>query len=348
MRKKIVSFIGPPFSGKSTIIGRILVDLKQVGKRGIEDAQRDAQALGYSSYYSLLVNFELNERLSGHTLGIKFIDVTLGERRLLLLDTPGSIQGLTDVLTALIVSDATVLVLNRSNEKLWAFYNCLLDLLRISQKIVVSSEGSDIREGSSGIIKVLKGTEEGIEEIINFLSTIKERMRLKDILRMPIIGTYGMGNVAYGVITRGKVRVGDEIILTPVYRVGIVSSIEQDQRPLEKAVAGDDIGISFRGIGRQYIKRGYVISAPERLPKKLKEARIEVVWKSSELKEGISIIACIHSAQVPCKIIRKMKDELILKFEREVCAEPYETDIELGTVLLRDHEKPLCIGKILS
>ena len=334
MRKKIVSFVGPPFSGKSTIIGRILVDLKQVGKRGIEDAQRDAQALGYRSYYPLLVNFELNERLSGHTLSIKFIDVTLREKKLLLLDTPGSIQGLTDVLTALIISDATVLVLNKSNEKLWVFYNCLLDLLRISQKIVISPEGNIVGEN--------------MKEIINFLSTTKERMRPKDIFRMPIIGTYGMGNVAYGVITRGEVRIGDEILLTPIYRAGTVSSIEQDQKPLERAIAGEDIGISFRGIGRQYIKRGYIVSALDRLPRKLKEVEIEVVWEGGELKEGISIIACIHSAQVPCKIVRKINDKIILKFEREVCAEPYEMDAELGTILLRDHERPLCIGKILN
>ena len=334
MRKKIISFIGPPFSGKSTIIGRILVDLKRVGKRGIEDAQKDAQALGYSSYYPLLVNFELNERLSGHTLGIKFIDVTLGGKKLLLLDTPGSIQGLTDVLTALIIADATVLVLNKSNKRLQAFYDCLLGLLRISQKTVIFFEGNVI--------------EENMKEIINFLNTTKEKVRPRDILRMPIIGTYGMGNIAYGVITRGEVRIGDEIILTPVYRVGTVSSIEQDQSPLKRAIAGEDIRISFRGIGRQYIKRGYIMSALDRLPRKLKEAEIEVVWEGSELKEGISIIACIHSAQVPCKVVRNMNDKVILKFEREVCAEPYEMDAELGTILLRDHERPLCIGKILS
>jgi elongation factor Tu len=74
----------------------------------------------------------------------------------------------------------------------------------------------------------------------------------------------GRGTVATGRIERGVVKVGDtvEIVGVADTQTTTVTGIEMFQKTLEEGFAGDNCGILLRGVTRDDIERGMVLSKP--------------------------------------------------------------------------------------
>ena len=74
----------------------------------------------------------------------------------------------------------------------------------------------------------------------------------------------GRGTVATGRIERGEVYVGEtiEIVGIEETQTTTITGLEMFQKTLEKGMAGDNIGILLRGIQKQQIQRGMVLSKP--------------------------------------------------------------------------------------
>ena len=74
----------------------------------------------------------------------------------------------------------------------------------------------------------------------------------------------GRGTVATGRVERGVVKVGDDIEIVGISETTatIITGIEMFQKTLEKAVAGDNVGILLRGVDRENIERGMVLAQP--------------------------------------------------------------------------------------
>lgn len=92
----------------------------------------------------------------------------------------------------------------------------------------------------------------------------------------------GRGTVATGRIERGIVKVNDEVEivgLRPTKKV-VVTGVEMFRKMLDEGQAGDNVGILLRGIEREDIERGQVISKPGSItPHKEFEAEIYVLTK---------------------------------------------------------------------
>jgi elongation factor Tu len=73
----------------------------------------------------------------------------------------------------------------------------------------------------------------------------------------------GRGTVATGRIERGVVKVGDEISIVGIKDtvVTTVTGIEMFRKLLDEGRAGDNVGVLLRGIKREDIERGQVLSA---------------------------------------------------------------------------------------
>ena len=93
----------------------------------------------------------------------------------------------------------------------------------------------------------------------------------------------GRGTVATGRVERGKVKVGDnvEIVgLTTEKRTVVVTGVEMFRKQLDEAEAGDNIGALLRGVQREDIERGQVLSAPGTIHPHTKfEAEVYVLTK---------------------------------------------------------------------
>jgi elongation factor Tu len=99
---------------------------------------------------------------------------------------------------------------------------------------------------------------------------------------MPVEGVHsivGRGTVATGKIERGKVRKGDSIEIVGV-RSAVVTDIEQFNRPMDEAIAGDNVGLLLRGVEADEIARGNVLAAPNTVtPRKQFQAELYLLTK---------------------------------------------------------------------
>jgi len=75
----------------------------------------------------------------------------------------------------------------------------------------------------------------------------------------------GRGTVATGRVDRGRVNVNDEVEIvgmTTEVRKTVATGLEMFRKLLDKAEAGDNIGVLLRGVSRDEIERGQVLAQP--------------------------------------------------------------------------------------
>jgi len=92
----------------------------------------------------------------------------------------------------------------------------------------------------------------------------------------------GRGTVATGRIERGIVKVGDTIEIVGITDTTstTVTGVEMFQKTLEEGMAGDNVGILLRGVQKDQIQRGMVLSKPGSIkPHKKFEAEVYVLKK---------------------------------------------------------------------
>jgi len=93
----------------------------------------------------------------------------------------------------------------------------------------------------------------------------------------------GRGTVATGRVERGTAKVGDAVEIIGLKKENtptVITGIEMFQKTLDKAIAGDNVGVLLRGIEREGIERGQVIAKPGSITPHTKfEANIYVLSK---------------------------------------------------------------------
>jgi elongation factor Tu len=105
-----------------------------------------------------------------------------------------------------------------------------------------------------------------LEAVDNYIPT-PEREMDKPFL-MPIedvFGIKGRGTVATGRVERGTVKVGEEIEIVGLgqdVRKTVCTGVEMFHKLLDQGIAGDNIGCLLRGVERQEVERGMVLSKP--------------------------------------------------------------------------------------
>jgi elongation factor Tu len=74
----------------------------------------------------------------------------------------------------------------------------------------------------------------------------------------------GRGTVATGRIERGRIKVGEEVALVGFNsdKKTVVTGVEMFRKLLDDGQAGDNVGLLLRGVGKEDIERGMVLSKP--------------------------------------------------------------------------------------
>jgi len=135
-------------------------------------------------------------------------------------------------------------------------------------------------------------------------------------LRMPIQDVYeitGIGTVPVGKIETGVMKPNQKVIILPG-RTGTgingeIKSIEMHHETLPEAVAGDNVGINIRGVGKKDIARGDVICDASNPPTIVEEftAQIAVINHPTVIAKGYTPVFHVHTAQVPCQFVELVK-----------------------------------------
>jgi elongation factor Tu len=156
----------------------------------------------------------------------------------------------------------------------------LLELVEMEVRDLLTQyefPGDEVPVIAGSGLKALEELEKGqpgewcakLQELLNAIDTYvptPQREVDKPFL-MPIEDVFtitGRGTVATGRVERGTVKVGDtlEIVGIKDTRNTVATGVEMFRKLLDRAEAGDNIGVLLRGVDRQEIERGQVLAKP--------------------------------------------------------------------------------------
>ncbi|MFA6493054.1 MAG: elongation factor Tu [Patescibacteria group bacterium] len=151
----------------------------------------------------------------------------------------------------------------------------LLDLVEMEVRDLLKKykfPGDEIPIVKGSALKALEGDAEAVKSISDLMDALDSYIpEPKRDIEKPLLvavedvfSIKGRGTVATGRIERGKVNVNDEVEivgLKPTKKV-IVTGVEMFKKQLDEGVAGDNVGILLRGVEREDIERGQVITKP--------------------------------------------------------------------------------------
>ena len=119
-------------------------------------------------------------------------------------------------------------------------------------------EGKDEATGKNAIMELMKAVDE----------TIPQPNRPKDKpFLMPVEDVFsisGRGTVVTGRVEQGVIKVGEEIEIVGIRdtKKSVCTGVEMFRKLLDTGEAGDNIGALLRGVEREDVERGQVLSKP--------------------------------------------------------------------------------------
>jgi elongation factor Tu len=153
----------------------------------------------------------------------------------------------------------------------------LLDLVEMEIRELLSKydfPGDDIPIIRGSALKGLEGEKSpyGTEAIQALLDAVDEHIPLParpidKSFMLPVEDVFsisGRGTVVTGRMESGKIKVGQEVEIVGLRSTQktTVTGVEMFRKLLDEAEAGDNVGLLLRGIGREDVERGQVLSAP--------------------------------------------------------------------------------------
>jgi elongation factor Tu len=119
-------------------------------------------------------------------------------------------------------------------------------------------QGDKGEQGAGSILKLMEAMDTYIPEPVR--ETDKPfLMPVEDVFSIA-----GRGTVATGRIERGKIKVGEEVEVVGLKATAktVVTGVESFRKLLDEGLAGDNVGCLLRGVKREDIERGQVLSKP--------------------------------------------------------------------------------------
>ena len=241
------------------------------------------------------------ERERGITINTAHVEYQTDARHYAHVDCPGHADYVKNMITGAAQMDGAILVIAATDgpmaqtrehillarqvgvPKMVVFMNkCdmvddeeLLDLVEMEIRELLSSYGFDgdstpIIRGSA--LKALEGEEKYVAAINELMDAVDEwiptperdvdkpfLMSIEDVFTIT-----GRGTVVTGRVERGQLKLNDEVEIVGLRdtQKTVVTGIEMFRKTLDYAEAGDNAGVLLRGISREDVERGQVLSKP--------------------------------------------------------------------------------------
>ena len=283
-----IGTIGHVDHGKTTLTAAITTVL---AKKGF------AQAQDYGS-----IDKAPEERERGITINTAHVEYETDTRHYAHVDCPGHADYVKNMITGAAQMDGAILVVSAADGPMpqtrehillsrqvgvpyiVVFLNKvdmvddeeLLELVEMEVRDLLSEydfPGDDTPVVSGSALRALEGDASYEEKILELMAAVDEYIPTpeRDVdkpFMMPVEDVFsitGRGTVATGRVERGQVRVGDEVEIVGISEKTsktTVTGVEMFRKLLDYAEAGDNIGTLLRGVTRDNIERGQVLSKP--------------------------------------------------------------------------------------
>ncbi len=150
----------------------------------------------------------------------------------------------------------------------------LLDLVELEVRELLTKygfPGDEIPIVRVSALKALGGDAEAEKQVLELMNAVDRYvpepvrdvdkpflMAIEDVFTIS-----GRGTVVTGRVERGKIKAGDEVEIVGFRetRKTVATSLEMFRKILDDAVAGDNVGVLLRGIGKEEVERGQVLAA---------------------------------------------------------------------------------------
>ena len=242
------------------------------------------------------------ERERGITISTSHVEYETENRHYAHVDCPGHADYVKNMITGAAQMDGGILVVSAADgpmpqtrehillgrqvgiPKLVVFLNKvdmvddeeLIDLVEMEVRELLSEydyPGDDIPVIRGSALKALEGEEKYMNSIFELMEAVDTYIDTpeRDVDRpflMPVEDVFtitGRGTVATGRVERGQVKVGDAVEIVGIRdtKTTTVTGVEMFRKLLDYAEAGDNIGALLRGVARDDIERGQVLSKPK-------------------------------------------------------------------------------------
>lgn len=236
----------------------------------------------------------------GITISVAHVEAETEKRHYAIVDCPGHKDYIKNMITGAAQMDGAILVVSASDGPMpqtrehvllakqvgvkhfvvWInmFEDMdpeLVDLVEDEVKGLLKKHGYDadkipVVRGSS--LKAFNGEADGVEAIKKLMDAVDENIPLPDRptdqpFLLPVEDVFsieGRGTVATGRIERGIVKVNDtldQVGMMEDVKAVTVTGIEMFNKSMTEGQAGDNVGLLIRGLKREDIQRGQVLSA---------------------------------------------------------------------------------------
>lgn len=312
-----IVIVGHVDHGKSTVIGRLLADTGSLPKGKLEHVKAMCERNARPFEYAFLLDALKDEQAQGITIDVARCFFKTEKRDYILIDAPGHIEFLKNMVTGASRAEAALLVIDahegiKENSKRHGYLLSMLGLrqvvvlvnkmdlvgydMKVFEKIKSEYEkflaGIDVRPDA--FVPICARDGENIASQASWYSgkTVLELVdsferpsgREQEPLRFPVQDVYKFTEsnddrrLVAGTIETGTVRVGDPIIFYPSKKKSSVKSIEIfSAPPATQVYAGQAPGLTLRE--ELYIKPGEILCrADEPAPMVGTRLRVNLFW----------------------------------------------------------------------
>jgi len=378
---KIV-IIGHVDHGKSTLIGRLLLETNSLPKGKIEEIKKISRTLGKDTELAYLADQLREERVRSATIDTTQIFFKTRKKKFVIIDTPGHVEFLKNMITGASLAQAAVLVVD-ANEGVMeqtrrhAFIASMLGI----DKIVIAFNKMDIVGYEEKIFDKVKNelsifledldvrplfmvpvsAREGVNisrrsqktiwykgpSLTEALESLKsDREAVKKPLRFPVQDIYEIGRekIIVGKVASGVIKKRQGVIFLPSFKGAKIKDIRIFKKyGKRKASSGENIGLV---LDRSFpVKRGEVIIQADDPRKSVNSFKGNIFWMSEEpLRVNKTITLRCATQEVEC-IAEKIEKRINTSTFDLIEKDAIELKLnEAGVVVFRT-EKPVVIEK---
>ncbi|HEV3269178.1 MAG TPA: elongation factor Tu [Candidatus Rhabdochlamydia sp.] len=149
----------------------------------------------------------------------------------------------------------------------------LVDLVEMELQELLEKQGyRDVPIVRGSALKALEGDPEYVKSIERLMEVVDESIPTpkRDVDKpflLPVEDVFsisGRGTVATGRVERGVIKPNDKLQIVGIKdtRDTVATSLEMFLKVLDKAEAGENVGVLLRGVEKKDIERGMVLAAP--------------------------------------------------------------------------------------